>query len=333
MSNIGAQAAQDRAIEEKLLGAEEHVEQARGADGGEVTGSGSIGRQMLRVFLQNKLAVASFIYITVIVLMSIIVPMFYPSSYWTNAQSNFTSTCFTNSNPGLLGNAAPSGAHILGCTTGYDNFALLFYAGRFSLLIGILAAFVTMTVGTTYGIVAGYRGGWTDTILMRVDDIFLSIPGLYLLLLVLTIYGRSITSLIVVIGFTSWFGVARLMRSEAQILREREYSQASRAMGATGRRVMWKHILPNGISTGMTAATFALGDAVLVLSVIGFLGLGLQPPDFDWGTMIQNASGGFELGYWWTLWPVAIVFILFVLSTNYIGDALRDAFEVRLQER
>jgi peptide/nickel transport system permease protein len=153
------------------------------------------------------------------------------------------------------------------------------------------------------------------------------------LLLVITIYGSTLWSLVAVIGLTSWFGVARLMRSEAQILRDREFSQAARSMGATGRRVMWKHILPNSVSTMMTASTFAIGDAVIVLSTLGFLGLALLPPDYDWGTMIQNASNQFELGYWWTLWPVAIVFILFVLSTNYIGDALRDAFEVRLQER
>ena len=191
----------------------------------------------------------------------------------------------------------------------------------------------TIIVGTLYGIYSGYRGGRVDSVMMRLNDVFLSIPGLYLLLLVITIYGSSVWSLIFVIGLTSWFGIARLMRSEAQILRDREFSQAARSMGATRRRVMWHHVMPNSVSTMMTATTFSIGDSVIVLSTLGFLGLALQIPDFDWGTLIQYASGQFELGYWWTLWPVAIVFILFVLSTNYIGDALRDAFEVRLQER
>lgn len=302
-------------------------------EGGEVSGGGSLVIQMLRVFVKNKLAVISAIYCLVLVVLCIIVPFFYSDSYWTTASSDFTSTCFNLTGPGRFGSAAPSTQHLLGCTTGYDNVGLLFYSGRFSLLIGIFAGLATIALGTVYGIASGYRGGKIDAVMMRINDVFLSIPGLYLLLLVITIWGSNIWSLIAVIGFTSWFGVARLMRSEAQILRDREFSQASRSMGATGRRVMWSHVLPNSVSTMMTAATFAIGDAVIVLSTLGFLGLALKPPDFDWGTMIQNASGQFELGYWWTLWPVAIVFILFVLSTNYIGDALRDAFEVRLQER
>jgi len=123
------------------------------------------------------------------------------------------------------------------------------------------------------------------------------------------------------------------MRAETQTLRERDYVQAAKSMGASQGRILWRHILPNAMSTMVTMSTFALGDGILVLAGIGYLGFGLTPPQFDWGSMIQNASGIFQLGYWWTLWPCAILFILFVLSTNYIGDALRDAFEVRLQER
>jgi len=304
-------------------------------EGGEVAGGGSMVRQMARVFIQNKLAVISAIYVVGLILMCVIVPFFYSESYWTDAPNTFqpANTCFDTTFAGNFGSAAPSAQHLLGCTGGFDNVALVSYAGRFSLLIGLLAGVSTMIVGTIYGIVSGYRGGKIDGLMMRVNDVFLSIPGLYLLLLVITIYGSTVWSLIFVIALTSWFGVARLMRSEAQILRDREFSQAARSMGATGRRVMFRHVLPNSVSTMLTAATFAVGDSVIVLSTLGFLGLALQPPDFDWGTMIQAASSQYELGFWWTLWPVAIVFILFVLSTNYIGDALRDAFEVRLQER
>jgi peptide/nickel transport system permease protein len=305
-------------------------------DGGEVAGGGSIARQMFRVFIQNKMAVISSAYIFVLVMLCLIVPFFYGQSYWSDAGATAGhNSCFTSSIPGGYGSAAPSWHHVLGCTLGIDNWGLLFYAGRFSLFIGMAAGIAAMVIGTFYGVIAGYRGGRLDSVMMRLNDVFLSIPGLYLLILVIVIYGQNLWSLIFVLGFTGWFGIARLMRAEAQILRDREFSQASRSMGATGRRVVWKHVLPNSVSTMMTAATFSIGDAVIILSTLGFLGLALTPPDYDWGTIINNATNNqqIELGYWWTLVPVAVVFILFVLSTNYIGDALRDAFEVRLQER
>jgi len=301
--------------------------------GGEVSGHQSMIRQMARVFLQNKLAVASLIFIVVLIVMAVIVPLFTPSSYWSDYVINTTGSCWQGQPYGSLGNAQPSAHNILGCTGGLDNFSLLFYAARYSLAIGFLSAFITMTVGVAYGIFAGFRGGKIDTIMMRIIDVALSIPGLYLLILVVVLFGQTLTALTCVIGFTAWFGISRLMRSEAQVLREREYVQAATTMGSTKRRIMWRHILPNTMSVMVTAGTFALGDAVLALSSISYLGLGLKPPEFDWGSMIQNATTYFEQGYWWTLWPVGIILILFVLSTNYIGDALRDAFEVRLQER
>jgi peptide/nickel transport system permease protein len=306
--------------------------------GGAVSGSGSLVKQMARVYLQNKLAVASAVLILVMIMLCVVVPLFYHSSYWFVAPTLTpqVNTCFS-SNPALtfayVGNSAPSSGHILGCTGGYDNFGLIFLAGRYSLAIGFLAAFVNMTLGAGYGIFSGFKGGKTDALLMRIVDVLLSVPTLYLLLLVIVLYGETLWSLVLVIGFTGWFGVARLMRSEAQVIREREYVQAATSMGSTRRRILWRHVLPNGVSTMVTAATFAVGDAVLVLATLGFLGLGLKRPEFDWGSMIQLGSSFFRDGEWWTMWPVAIIFIVFVLATNYIGDATRDAFEVRLQER
>jgi peptide/nickel transport system permease protein len=304
-------------------------------DAGEVAGSGSMARQMWRVFRQNKLAVASMIYLIFIILGVIFIPLMEPSSYWRFARIMVTTnSCYDfHSVPGYTGNAGPTAHHLLGCIKGYDTVALLFYAGRFSLAIGFLASVVTMTLGVFYGMVSGYRGGRVDAVMMRFIDMMLSIPGLYLLILVITLFGHTFSALIIVIGFTGWFGVARLMRAETQTLRERDYVQAARSMGATQGRILYRHILPNAMSTMVTMSTFALGDGILILSSIGYLGFGLTPPQFDWGSMIQNASGVFQLGYWWTLWPCATLFILFVLATNYIGDALRDAFEVRLQER
>lgn len=300
-------------------------------DGGQVSGSASMWVQMARIFMRNKLAIISVVFLFVMIAMCVIVPLFYASDYWQYAVSTTNGTCFANGNN--LGLHGPDLHNLLGCTKGYDDFGLLFYAGRYSLSIGFLAAVVNMTLGVAWGIFAGFRGGKIDAGMMRIIDVFLSIPGLYLLILFITVYGQNLWAIVWVLGFTGWFGVSRLMRSEAQVLREREYVQASTSMGASRSRIMWKHILPNGASTMITAGTFAVGDAILALAALGFLGLGLVPPQFDWGSMIQQAVGYFDIGDWWTLWPVAIAFILVVLATNYIGDALRDSFDVRLQQR
>lgn len=302
---------------------------AAGPAGGEVLGSGSMFRQMFRVFVQNKLAVISVIYMLFVTLGCFFGPLLYHADL--NANDALTGTCFNNS---VIGYSGPSWQHPLGCTAqGLDELGLIMFAGKYSLIVGYLSAFVTMTAGVAYGIVSGFRGGWTDTVMMRIIDMLLSIPGLYLIILILTVIGRTTTGLIIVIGGVGWFGVARLMRGESIALREREYAQAVRTMGGSGRRIIWKHILPNSMSTAATAGTFALGDSILALTALGFLGLGLAPPLTDWGTMIQNGSNDLGSGSWWEIWPLATIFILFVLSTNYIGDALRDSFEVRLQER
>jgi peptide/nickel transport system permease protein len=169
--------------------------------------------------------------------------------------------------------------------------------------------------------------------MMRIVDAMLSIPGLFLLLAVISVFGRSKLLLILILGFTGWFGTARLLRSEALALRDREFAQAVRAMGGSSSRIIWRHILPNTVSTMMTVATFAIADSILALTALGYLGVGIPIPQTDWGTMIQQGSVNFQIGYWWQLYPVCIVFLLLVISFNYIGDALRDAFEVRLRER
>ena len=304
---------------------------SRGA--GTVAGTGTMRQQMWRVFRQNKLALASLAFVVILILGAVIYPFFFNGLYWKSAPIDLANTCFNSTAPGYTGSAPPSAHHWLGCIKGYDTIGLLFYSGRFSLGIGFLSAIVTMSLGVTYGMLSGYIGGKLDAILMRIVDMMLSIPGLDLLILTIVLFGRSFVALTVVIGFTGWFGVARLMRAETQSLRERDYVAAAITMGASRQRIIYRHILPNAMSTMVTAGTFALGDAILALAGIGFLGLGLQPPQFDWGTLIQRGSDVFKLGYWWTIWPIAALFILFVLSTNYIGDAMRDAFEVRLQEQ
>jgi peptide/nickel transport system permease protein len=209
----------------------------------------------------------------------------------------------------------------------------LMVGGQNSLEVGIFAAIFAMTFGVAYGLISGYLGGWVDSLLMRILDVLLSVPGLFVLIALITLFGRSKLLLIMVLGLTGWYGIARLLRAEAITLREREYSQAVRAMGGRPRRVMYKHIMPNAISSIVTNATFAIGDSILGLAALGFLGLGLTFPATDWGTILNTSQNSLALGYWWQVYPVAVLFLIVVVSVNYIGDALRDAFEVRLRER
>jgi peptide/nickel transport system permease protein len=199
--------------------------------------------------------------------------------------------------------------------------------------LGFLAGFITIVVGTIYGMVAGFVGGFTDTVLMRVLDAFLSIPYLFLLITLIAIFGRSTVFLICIIGLTGWWGNARIIRGDALLIRQLEYTQAANSMGASKWHVIRRHVFPNSISNIVTVATFSVADAILFLSALGFLGLGIQAPQTDWGTMLQAGTEQLQNGYWWEIFPLAIIFILVVVAINYIGDALRDAFEVRLLER
>jgi peptide/nickel transport system permease protein len=147
------------------------------------------------------------------------------------------------------------------------------------------------------------------------------------------IFQPSTVLLIFVIGFTAWLIPARLVRGETLILRVREYVQAVRVMGGSGRRIVVRHIIPNTIGTIIVNATFQVADAILLLGALGFLGLGVPAPATDWGSMLSNAVSYATLGYWWQIYPTAVAFVLIVVSLNFVGDALRDALEVRLQRR
>lgn len=280
-------------------------------------------KQRLKIFTHNKLAVASVIYLVLITGASFLVPWLHPTNQ-TNQALTF----------GTTWNAPPSPAHPLGTdSSGFDELGRIFYGGEYSLTLGFLAGFITIVIGTLYGMISGFVGGFTDTVMMRTLDAFLSIPYLFLLISLIAIFGRTTMFLILVIGFTLWWGNARIIRGDALLIRNLEYAQAATSMGASKWHIIRRHVFPNSISNIVTVATFSVADAILFLSALGFLGLGIQAPQTDWGTMLQAGAGQLENGFWWEVYPLAIIFILVVVSINYIGDALRDAFEVRLLER
>ena len=280
-------------------------------------------RQRLTIFMHNKLAVASVVFLAMVTAACYLVPWLHPTNQ-TNQAATFS----------VVWNQAPSWAHPLGTdSSGFDELGRIFYGGEYSLTLGFLSGFITIVVGTLYGMISGFVGGVTDTIMMRILDALLSIPYLFLLITLIAIFNRSTVFLIGIIGFTLWWGNARIIRGDALLIRNLEYSQAATAMGASKLHIIRRHVFPNSISNIVTVATFSIADAILFLSALGFLGLGIQAPQTDWGTMLQLGASQIQNGFWWEVFPLASVFILVVVAINYIGDALRDAFEVRLLER
>ena len=230
-------------------------------------------------------------------------------------------------------NAPPSSAHLLGTDgSGYDELGRIMFGGEYSLSLGLFAGFITIVVGTLYGMIAGYVGGFVDTAFMRLLDAFLSLPQIFILLALITIFPHTPTTLIVIIGVIGWFGNARIIRGDALLIKELEYSQASRAMGGGWWHIVRRHVFPNSVSNIVTVSSFAVADAILALTTLGYLGVGIPAPATDWGTMLNNAAGVMPF-YWWQVYPLGAIFILVIVAITYVGEALRDAFEVRLLER
>jgi peptide/nickel transport system permease protein len=280
-------------------------------------------RQRLRIFTHNKLAIGSVAFIVLLVLFCYLGPVLYHTNQTDQA------TALNN-----VFNAPPSAKHLLGTdSSGFDELGRIMFGGEYSLSLGILAGVITIVVGTIYGMVSGFFGGIVDTIMMRILDAFLSIPLLFLLITLVAVFTRSTVFLIVIIGVTGWFGNARIIRGDALLIKKLEYSQAATAMGASKFHIILRHVLPNSMSNIVTVATFSVADAILFLSTLGFLGLGIPAPQTDWGTMLQEGSVQQSNGFWWEIYPTALLFVLLIVAITYIGEALRDAFEVRLLER
>jgi peptide/nickel transport system permease protein len=281
----------------------------------------SAARRGWEVFVQNRMALISLVFLIVVVLFCYLGPSFY--------HSNQTATNIARANLRPGGQGGPLGTD----NSGFDELGRIMAGDQISLSVSILAAVVASVFGTVYGAVAGYVGGWLDSGMMRLVDAALSIPFLILLIVLATIIKPSETSMILIIAGVSWLATSRLIRGEALTLRAREYVQAVRTMGGGGFRVVFRHIMPNAVGTIIVATTFTIADSILLLSYLSFLGFGLQAPHFDWGAMLSNATNYEADGYWWQIYPVGALLILVVCGFNFIGDALRDAFETRLQQR
>jgi peptide/nickel transport system permease protein len=274
----------------------------------------------LEVFLENKLAIAGAVILAAIFAFCFLGPYFY--------HTNQVNTNLANEN------LPPGPGHPLGTDqNGYDILGRLMVGGQISLEVGLAAAVLATVVGTLWGAIAGYFGGITDAVMMRLVDALLSIPTLFLALVVVSLFPPTEGELILVIALTSWLTTSRLIRGEALSLRVRDYVQAMRVMGGGSARAVFRHIAPNAIGTIVVNATFQVADAILLVVALSYLGLGIRPPQTDWGGMLNAGINSVYDGYWWQIFPAGIAIILVVIAINFIGDALRDAFEVRLQRR
>jgi peptide/nickel transport system permease protein len=210
-----------------------------------------------------------------------------------------------------------------------DVLARVATGGRISLGVALLAVALSVTLGAVTGLVAGYLGGAVDTMLMRLVDAALAIPRLFLLLLVLAVWEQvPVLILVLLIGATGWFGTGRLVRGEVLRLREEAYVRAAEALGASRRRIIFRHLLPNTAGPLLVAATLGVGDVILLEAGLSFLGLGVQPPTPSWGGMILDAKAVLVAAPWAGIFP-GLAIVITVLAANLFGDALRDAVDPR----
>ena len=217
--------------------------------------------------------------------------------------------------------------HLLGTDNfGRDILSRLIYGARISLFIGIVVVSIASVLGTTLGLLAGYLGGWVDSLIMRMVEIFYAFPFLVLVVAVIAIFGPSIFNVMWVLGLVSWPLYARLVRAQVLALRETEYVEAARAAGVSSWRIMFRHILPNTLTPILVTATFGIPEAILASAALGFLGLGVQPPTPEWGVMISEGKDFIRRAPNLIAWP-GVAIMLAVLSFNFVGDGLRDALD------
>lgn len=229
--------------------------------------------------------------------------------------------------------AAPSSEHLLGTdAAGRDVLSRLFYGARISMSVGIVAVTIASLIGVTVGLVAGYRGGWYDLLLMRFTELVMTFPVFFAVVILVALVGPNVYNVMLVIGCLSWTGTARLVRSQALSLREMDYVIASRSVGATESRILLRHILPGVLPMVMVAATLGLASAILIEAALSFLGLGVRIPTATWGNMLYAAQSLDVLVNQPWLWiPPGLAIALAVLAANFVGDGLRDAVDPRMR--
>jgi peptide/nickel transport system permease protein len=295
---------------------EPHVE----PEGGGVGPIQSGWRLGLREFASNKLA-----------LIGLGILVFFVLFCWAGPLVYHTNQLLINP---VNSFQAPGAGHPLGTDSqGFDELGRLMLGGQTALEIGIFVALIAAGIGMLYGAIAGLAGGIIDSIMMRIIDVLWSVPFLFVVLILATRYSSSEESLVLVLAVFSWLVPARLVRGEVLTLRTRDFVSAARAAGASRRRLVLKHLIPNALSVIIVNLTFQVADAITALAFLGFLGFGLSYPKTDWGDQLSNGVSWLQDGYWWLIYPVGGCIVLVIVACNFVGDALRDSLDVRLRRR
>ena len=276
-----------------------------------------IREKLLRMCRQNKLAAFSALLILLIILASVFAPVIAP---YGEAEQDVINRL-----------QAPSALHLFGTDElGRDVFSRILYGSRVSLVIGILPSVLALVIGIILGLLAGYIGGKTDVIIMRIADIMLSIPSLLLAMVIMYTLGSSTINLFLALSMINWASVARVVRSQTLSLKESEYVEAARATGAGNMRIIFHHVLPNTIAPLIVDSTLRIGINILQISSLSFVGLGIQPPTPEWGSIL-SAGRAYIQDFWPLITFPGVAIMLTLLGFNLLGDGLRDALDPRLK--
>ena len=227
--------------------------------------------------------------------------------------------------------APPSADNPLGTDElGRDVLSRMVWGSRISLKVGFASTGIAILIGIVLGAVAGYYGGWVDSFIMRAVDIMLCFPTFFLILAVIAFLEPSIWNIMAIIGLTGWMGITRLVRADFISLKEREFVQAARAIGAGDMRIIFIHILPNAMASILVAATFGVAGAILTESALSFLGIGVQPPTPSWGNILTAGKDNIDIAWWLSFFP-GLAILLTVLGYNLLGEGIRDSLDPRLR--
>jgi peptide/nickel transport system permease protein len=280
-------------------------------EGGEVIASGAGTQLSLQAFVQSKRALTGTAIIVLLGLFCFLGPLLYHTNQVTV-------------NLGIE-NSPPGPGYPLGTDQyGIDVLGRLMTGGQSSLELGFAVGIATTVIGLLYGSISGMAGGIVDAFMMRIIDTVLAVPTFILLLIVASMFSLSLSVIILILTALSWPYTARLIRGQVLALRSRDFVQASRTMGATGRWILARHMVPNTLGISVVTAAFAIADSIYALSALSFLGIGPPPPFTDWGTMLSGGVNNLFNGYWWQVYPPLVVLVLVVVAFRQVGDALND---------